>query len=190
MLWHEAVGPVMAGTMTKYRLVEVNNMQLPHYIDNICLTPRIEYEKDRTYYRSTNDQKAIVAYRDEETIHVGTTGHLVDGKQNGNIGFKTIYLFSAEEVQIKGQAEIDDAVYHLPIISKNTDPIQFINEKYAQVIMDSVTLEIESNLPLCIKGNQSNRIFNPVGGFEAIPFCVVMKKNEAAVFSIRIKPKS
>lgn len=187
MLWHEAVGPVMAGTMTKYRLVEVNNMQVPHFMDNICLTPRIEYEKDGTYYRSINDKEALVTYIDGETIHVDTTGHLVDGKQNGNIGFRTNYLFSADEVRIKGQTEIDDAIYYLPIISKNTDPIKFLNEKCVQIIMDSAIVEIESSLPLTIKDNRSNRIFNPVGGFEAIPFSVVMNKNEWTDFSIRIK---
>jgi hypothetical protein len=173
--------------MTKYRLVEVNNMQVPHFMDNICLTPRIEYEKDGTYYRSINDKEALVTYIDGETIRVDTTGHLVDGKQNGNIGFRTNYLFSADEVRIKGQTEIDDAIYYLPIISKNTDPIKFLNEKCVQIIMDSAIVEIESSLPLSIKGNSSNRIFNPVGGFEAIPFSVVMKKNEWADFSIKIK---
>lgn len=186
MLWHEAIGPVMAGTMTKYKLVEANNMQIPPYLGNICLTPRMEYEKDGTYFRNINDKKAIVSYNEEESIYVDTTGHLVDGKQNGSIGFRTNYLFSAEKVQIKGQTETDDAVYCLPIISKQTDSVQFINEKKVQITKGSEILCIESNLPFCIKTNKMNRIFNPVGGFEAIPFYVVMRKDEAAVFSIQL----
>ena len=187
MLWHEAVGPMIAGTMTRYYLVEPNNMQIPQYTENICLTPRIEYEKDGIYYRSINDKNAVVSYTDGEAINVDVSGNLVDGKQNGNIKFRANYLLSTEEVQIKVQTGTDDAVYYLPIISKNTDPIKFINEKHAKIITDSAVIDIQSNLPLCINGDKPNRIFNPVGGFEAIPFYVTMEKNKDAVFSIRVE---
>jgi len=193
MLWHEEAGPMIAGTMTQYQLVEPNNMQIPQYTGNICLTPRIEYKKEGVYYRSINDKNAIVTYTDGETISVDVTGKLVDGKQNGDIRFKANYLFSTEEVQIKVQAEIEDAVYYLPIISRNTEPIRFVNERYVEIIKDSVIVDIKSNLPLHINGNKANRIFNPVGGFEAIPFSVTMRKNQDAVFSIIIRksiPKS
>ena len=168
-------------------------MQIPQYTGNICLTPRIEYKKEGMYYRSINDKNAIVTYTDGETISVDVTGKLVDGKQNGDIRFKANYLFSTEEVQIKVQAEIEDAVYYLPIISRNTEPIRFVNERYVEIIKDSVIVDIKSNLPLHINGNKANRIFNPVGGFEAIPFSVTMRKNQDAVFSIIIRksiPKS
>jgi len=186
MLWHEAVGPVIAGTMTRYHLVEPNNMQIPQYTANICLTPRIEYQKGMIYYRSINDKKALVRYADGETIHVDVNGNLVDGKQNGDIKFRANYLFSTEEVQIKVQTETDDAVYRLPIISKNTDPVKFINDKHVEIIRDSAKIEIQSSLPMCINGNKPNRIFNPVGGFEAIPLFMKMEKNKEAVFSIKV----
>ena len=189
MLWHEAAGPLIAGTMTRYHLVEPNNMQIPQYTENICLTPRIEYVKDGIYYRSINDKNAVVTYTDGETIHVDVNGNLVDGKQNGNIKFRANYLFTTEEMQIKVQTEIDDAVFRLPIISKNTDPVNFINEKHVKITTDSAIIDIQGNLPLSINEDMPKRVFNPVGGFEAIPFYVLMKKNKDAVFSIKVNSR-
>lgn len=101
MLWSKTWGPVLAGTMSKYYLVEPNNMQLPQFTMGICLTPRIEICREDKYFRSINDKSAVVECMDSEKIIVTTEGKLADGKQQGNETFSLQYELEDTEFLIK-----------------------------------------------------------------------------------------
>lgn len=204
LLWHEAAGPLIAATMTEYALIEPNNMQLPRYTKNICLTPRIEYEREGVFYRSINDKKAAVTTDGGEALEVFASGRLTDGDQNGELKFTVRYRLTEEEFSIKVWSEAETALYHLPIISKNTDKIQFVKPSHIRITNSFAIIDVQSDAELKIRGgfenhspllekneeeNKMNRIFNPVGGFEAVPLYSYMGGSGEAFFIISVTPR-
>lgn len=214
MLWHEKAGPLLAGSMTKYSLVEPNNMQLPKMLTDICLTPRIETLKDGIYYRNINDKSAGIDYVQGEKIIVTATGTLCDGYQNGIDTYLLQYEFSEKEFIMKGMTSCKNARLLLPIISSEGEEIREEAEAYSI---------IKKNCIVCIKGrtNKTNscmnaigtaeslmdsadtvnillpdykdgavkRIFNPVGGFQGIPFSLDLTAGEEFRISISVFSK-
>lgn len=214
MLWHREAGPLLAGTMTKYSLVEPNNMQLPKVTADICLTPRIESKAEGICYRSINDKSAQVDYVQGEKVIVTATGILRDGYQNGEDTYLLQYEFSEKELIIKGMTSSKHARFIMPVISpigeetKEEDfscriikknCIVYINGQTkkdnvhlgtAETVKSSTDLINHMNFlaPVYEKGTVK-RIFNPVGGFQGIPYCLNLTAGEEFRISIAVISK-
>ncbi len=204
MLWNEIAGPVIAGTMTRYSLVEPNNMQLPQYTKGICLTPRLEVEKNGVFYRSINDKTAQIKCDDRESITVQANGIMVDGRQNGDDTYQLQYTMSQSTFEIIGRTSAENARFYLPIISESGDEVQFIDNNCIRIITDRAIIKLESDMILNIQEGfekkvpidqqeivteKVNRIFNPTGGFEAVPFYIQVVKNQEFLLGICINPR-
>ncbi len=187
MLWSKSAGPVLAGTMTDYYLVEPNNMQLPQYTKNICLTPRIEFCKEGKYYRNINDKSAHVESYEGDNIIIITKGRLTDKKQQGTDTFRLQYELRDTELVIKGSTTAEKSRFYIPVISPSGHSAGQLNESCYSIQTQSGFVLLESRLKLHIEkgfdkkigldstepaNKEINRIFNPVGGFEAIPFYI------------------
>ncbi len=194
LLWNKSCGPVLAGTMSRYYLVEPNNMQLPQHTKDICLTPRIEAcveEEDLIkYYRSINDKGAVVDYQEGDRISFHARGKLVDGKQQGDQLYDLRYEVSASEVVIAGSTNAKNARFYLPVISPSGNAVEpgGGNSYSIQTARGSLILEagsqlkirdgFDKKLPL---GQEEavtkdiTRVFSPVSGFEAVPFYIELE---------------
>ncbi|HBY71472.1 MAG TPA: hypothetical protein DEG06_04430 [Lachnospiraceae bacterium] len=200
MLWSKTIGPVLAGTMSKYYLVESNNMQLPNYTKDICLTPRIEVLQENTYYRNINDKSATVEYKDNDKVVVTAIGKLVDGRQQGNEPYQIQYELNDTEIVIKGHTSAQNAKFYIPVISQSGNAVKELSENkyYIETQKGMIHLISDCNLKI-LKGfakkksleeeeptkKEVNRIFNPVGGFEAVPFYIDIKPGEE--FRVKIE---
>lgn len=189
MLWHESLGPVFAGTMTKYALVEPNNMQLPQYLGEICLTPRLEYAENGAYYRSINDLSAIVSCTEAPgAICVHASGRLCDAAQAGERTYSLRYTLTDSAFEIAGQAAHPGAVLHLPVISGQADRVRIPDACTVILEREKGRITLRADRPLRIRDDfpqkapltekkpaaapEYHRVFNPVGGFEALPVCL------------------
>ena len=200
MLWNKACGPVLAATMGRYYLVEPNNMQLPQHTKDICLTPRIEMYREGTVYRNINDKAALVKYQDGDTISYLAEGKLTDAGQRGEKHFKLQYIMDDTEIIIHGYTDAEQARFHIPVISPSgNDIIRGYNNCYhIRTMRGSLLLEADRELKIrdgfakkmpldreIKKENDVPRIFNPVSGFEAVPFYLDVIQGKE--FRVRIK---
>jgi hypothetical protein len=191
-LWNNIAGPIIAGTMTTYKLTEQTNMQIPFQQPPVCQTPRVEYLVNKTYYRNINDKTAVVSHtQNDREINVTANGTLRDGDQNGTMTYFVQYTFTESHVFIKIRTDAQNAVFRLPVISKNTDSvniqpskIEINNDKAKITVACSAGLNVEPipqpiNNPYFDNGKPKilNRTFNPVAGFEAIPIILNLERN-------------
>lgn len=163
MLWHQTVGPVCAASMTEYQLVEANNMQLPQYFEDICQTPRIEYQQGGRWYRSINDRSAWMEL-EQDAAAVCAGGILRDGAQNGEYSYHIRYEADGEMFCLRLSAGVEGAVYCLPVIAQSGDPVSF-TEGGARIGRGGKTVVIQATSPVELRDTPLPRVFNPVGGF-------------------------
>ncbi|NQX60730.1 hypothetical protein [Paenibacillus qinlingensis] len=82
MLWHDKLGPLLCGSMTKYQMYEGTNAQRDRERWSMPLTPRIELESGGETYSSTYDYCAKVSYTElEDEIVFLAVGTLRNSKQ-------------------------------------------------------------------------------------------------------------
>lgn len=185
MLWNREVGPLLVGTMTKYSLIEPNNMQLPKVLKDICLTPRIELIRDGKSYLNINDLSASVEYSDGEIVTVTATGNLKCGKQTGHEAYHIQYEFYENEFILKGITSATGSKFYLPVISKSGETVEKMSDGKYKITKNNGNVIINSYSKSF--HNEISRVFNPVGGFEAIPFSIVLNPLEEFKISILIE---
>jgi hypothetical protein len=201
LLLHEVAGPILAATMTTYKLTEQTNMQLPFQQPPTCQTPRIEYVQNNVYYRSINDKKAVVNHtQDDKSIIVIAKGTLRDGAQNGTIDYIKQHTFTDSNVNIRVRTDAQNAVYRLPVISKNIDLVK-VQPTMVEITTDKAKITVTCIAGLTVepipkpvtnpyfdngKPKTLSRTFNPVAGFEALPILFNLKPGEGIEIIITV----
>lgn len=193
LLWHEQLGPLMVGTMTDYSQVEPNNMQLPAYTKEIALTPRLEKNIRGIAYRSINDKQGHVQVNSggkKSPIELVAKGVFVNKEQEGIEGltarYRMQYSFDNTIVHISMGVSDGAANAYLPIIASYEEMVTRVSNRCYRIQKKEGTIELTCNRPFRILDefhkkrelgkerkeyqSVSTRVFNPVGGFLAIPF--------------------
>lgn len=185
-LSQKKMGPIFAASTNSYQLVEENNMQLPKYYRDICQTPRIEWLEEQTVYRNIHDLSATLGYFSNEQ-EIVSTGHLrAEQTQRASGKFEQRMSFKEEQFLMDIRA-LAGSVFHFPIIASQEDKLEKIAEGIFILHRQEGKLLIEGNLPIGISHHQLNapllsqRIFNPVGGFQTIPFWMVVGTGVASL---------
>jgi hypothetical protein len=186
MLWHKEAGPVLASTMTEYSLVEPNNMQLPKRLDNIALTARIEKKTPDGYFRSCADQQAEMVCAERPDIRITASGHLRNGAKQAADAFTMEYTFTEKETRIRVMVEGDACVYRFPVIASGKAGLNRVNERTVEIQTETARIKIATNQSLLIDNKAGPRIFNPVGGFEAVPFYLELERNRKAELTLTV----
>jgi hypothetical protein len=202
LLWHMVAGPVLAATMTNYQLTEPTNLQIPFQQPPTCLTPRIEYAEDGIIYRSINDKTAEVISKDGDTIIITATGVLRDGAQNGSYAYTKQYEFAENAVVLRVDTKAENAVYRLPIITKSGDTVE-VENNVVRITTDKAVITVTCDTGITVeaipqpvvnpyydngKKKKLTRLFNPVGGFEALPILFTLDPSTETVITIRVEP--
>lgn len=171
LLWHRSLGPVCAGTMNRYYIVEANNMQAVNTQTEICLSPRLEYEEEGTLYRNIHDLTAEFNCRDNgQNPCFCAKGHLRDEQQRGEETFRMQYNISDKGIGFEMECS-HDAAFVLPLISGYKDIVTFISGHMALLQKDCGRLRITTDGTI-VNMDAGHRIFNPVGGFLAFPLTI------------------
>ena len=203
LLWHMTAGPVLAATMTNYQLTEPTNLQIPFQQPPVCLTPRIEYLVDEVYYRSINDKTAeVVSTEDADSIILTARGVLRDGAQNGAYAYTKQYEFTKNAVILRVSAQAENAVYRLPVISQSGDTVQ-VEDKAVRITTGKAVITVSCVAGIAVepipqpvvnpyydngKKKELTRLFNPVGGFEALPILFTLVPGTETEITIQAEP--
>lgn len=184
MLWHDALGPLVAASMTAYQLVEPNNMQIPQYYMDICQTPRIEYRAADGLYRSINDASASITVTEApDCVQVDAKGVLRNADLQGCIPYALRYSLYADRLAVSAVTDIDSARLLFPLISASgTQCTQESPTAYTVAYAQGhvrFACSHAATLP-----EVPARQFNPVGGFETLPFCIQMKAGQPVALTL------
>jgi hypothetical protein len=179
LLWHQKLGPVLAGSMATYIMVEKYNMQPnPDEADH-PLTPRVELHQNDIWFTQLHDLQASVSHTDENgLIHYQISTRLVSEDQthpeSGPVPAELEYLIEKDSLTIRCRIAHPDpaalgATFVLPIISPTGEKVRLAGEHSIQIQKPGGNLTIDSNIPIKIQNVPRGRIFNMVPGFEAVP---------------------
>lgn len=190
ILWHEALGPVCAASVTEYELIEASNMQPPQ-VSLTPLTPRLELIVGEDLYSNLNDLTAHVDWHaspDEVCFEV--SGALQDHHQknpaNGPQPFHLTYILKKNIVLIRAKISRESSGrlhFYLPIISSVNESIQRSGQ-IIEIIKPGGALNVAANQPELKHANES-RIFHPAPGFQAIPLAWRLKPTETLEVQLR-----
>ncbi|MFM7182365.1 MAG: hypothetical protein ACKO2G_12995 [Verrucomicrobiales bacterium] len=178
MLWHPRVGPLLAGSMARYHMVEPNNMQLPMDDEDHPLTPRVELRQGDRWFTQLYDRSAMVKWADADgAIVFDVTARLLDQKGLEFINRKSScslsYRFDRESLLITAQAPGPGFAGQapkliLPVISTAGEKV-VQSDNRIEIHKTGGKVIIEANAPLQILKTKGTRIFNLIPGFEALP---------------------
>ena len=179
LLWHEQVGPLLAGSMPRYVTVEPHNMQVHPHPGDHPLTPRVELRLGNTWFTQLFDLAAEVKHTDADgrlSFEVAT--RLLDEPgnppPNGRPECALAYHFDPESASLTASAPgVGNGSARprlmLPLISPTGEKVTRISANRIEIRKPGGTLVVETNAPLEIENPGRPRIFNLVPGFEAVP---------------------
>jgi hypothetical protein len=180
LLWHQKLGPILAGSMATYVMVEKYNMQPNPDAADHPLTPRIELREAGTWFTQLHDLEAEVSHSDENgIISYQISTRLLSADQThpaaGPVRAELEYLIDKDSLIIRCRISHPDpaalgATFVLPVVSPTGEKVLQSNEREIQIQKPGGNLIIESDAPLQIPNVPRGRIFNMVPGFEAVPF--------------------
>jgi hypothetical protein len=192
MLWHAALGPVCAASVTEYGLMEASNMQPPQALPLPPLTPHIELATGQNVYTNLNDLSAKVQWTiTPEEIRFEVYGHLQNTHQQNPAGgphpFQLTYIFTKNVITMRAQASqglIGRLIFHLPIISPMGEAVNRVGQVIG-ISKPRGNLYVEANQPEAGPTGTS-RIFHPVPGLQALPLMWSLPPTEALEIQISI----
>jgi hypothetical protein len=176
MLYHTKVGLLCAASLAVYRLMEPLNQQDAPGKD-IALTPRLETFQEGEWFTNLYDLPASFSTKDQNgEIRISGDVKLKNEAreilQGSASDFRITYLCSGKGMQIKAetrQALKQQTSFTIPIISKNTEPVEQPEDHVIIITKPEGKVKIEANVPLTIIETEKGRTFNMVPGVEALP---------------------
>ncbi|GAB3225344.1 hypothetical protein [Spirosoma arcticum] len=174
MLWHQLTGPVAVASMNDYVLYEKSNMQQPTTeSEQVCLTPRIDLDKDGNHYSNLYDSKAQMTWANKgDSIEVEIKGDLRDLKGNVLPGessaFAMKYTFTNQSFQLAVHASAKGARLLFPVISPASEPIKPTIDGELVIQKKSSTMRLTGHKTPEWNKRTGDRVFNFVPGFEAV----------------------
>ena len=196
MLWHDALGPVFAGSMARYVKVEVNNMQdHPDGRDDV-LTPRLEADRDGRLFSQLWDLKAQVETDETKartTFDVRTQlsdeqGEALSAElQPCHVGM----VFDSDGVELRATLPPDwpveaSARLVLPVIATADESVERRSPHDLRVRKSGGVLRIVSDAVLEIGDAPGGRVFNLTPGFCAIPIVVRLRSEGGSGVTVRL----
>jgi hypothetical protein len=195
MLWHPQAGPLLAGSMARYHLVEKYNMQL--YPEDHPLTPRVELWEDETWFTQLYDLTAKVTHSDQGGILAFEIAArlLNEGRKeptDGKSACSMSYHFDADTVTIAVSAPGVGSGSNrprlvLPLISPTGEKVTQSAQRI-EIHKPQGRVVIEANVPLRVRESTRPRIFNLVPGFEAVPIIAEIPADSRLECRIRFLP--
>ena len=197
MLWHRQLGPLLAGSMSKYVLVEPNNMQVNPDAEDHPLTPRVEAWESDHWFTNLHDLKAEVKYADKDgvidfTIETQLLSEEGTAPISGVAKVVLRYCFDHESVVIRAilshsnSSSIKTALV-IPVISATGEKVIRISDQKLEIHKSGGKLVVESNVFINIKPMKRERAFNLVPGFEVLPLETVVPLEHSGIVEFRFR---
>lgn len=191
LLWHEAVGPVFAGSMTIYRLVEPQNMRPAADGEDVPLTPRVEIRAaDGTWLTNLFDRRATITHAEEAgRVVVAVEARLENeaGAADDAPAIRIRYALDAATIEIAATGLPPTARLVLPVIARGDEDVSQPEPGRIVVAKRSGTLVLETPGRCRRMPTARSRTFNHVPGFEAVPFEIPADPTGTAVARLHVR---
>ena len=163
LVWHEAVGPLVVGTMADYAIVEARNLQdLRHERTVLSMTPRIEADDSSSSARDADAE--MEATSSAGAVECRAKGRLTSRDGTRGAAYELVSRVSGTAFSIGGTCEAD-ARFVLPVVALATDRIEIGNGR-VRIERGNAVVTIESDLPFELaKTDRGDRAFSPIAGF-------------------------
>ena len=174
LLFHQTLGPIFAASLTKYKVVEVANQQVPKGDEHQVLSPRIEAADDEGG-TSLNDFAArIAATGDASRVSFDVEGALqtIAHQASGGV-YKLGYAFG-DTVTISAEVSGGRGVLVLPVIVAEGDTISNTGAGAVVITKTGGRLKIVTDATTGFEPLPAQRIFNLVPGFQAMALRIAL----------------
>ncbi|MET3666063.1 hypothetical protein [Caulobacter sp. 1776] len=191
LLYHQALGPVLTASMTRYKAVEITNQQAPIDATHQPLTPRIEVTQDKEAFTSLADLTAeMTVESDGQRVRVVSRGRLLTPEGKGldpAVAYALIYDLTPEGLsvtaRVSGLGEGRSARLIMPLIARRDEATSqpdarrfVVARKGGRILVKSADHDFE---PLAVP-----RVFNLVPGFQAAPLAIALNDGQIARLEI------
>lgn len=197
LLWHREVGPLLAGSLAEYVMVEVNNMQPNPDAEDFPLTPRLEAWEGATWFTNLHDLQATVTPSDLAgaicfDVHTRLLSRTQAHPAAGSVDCRLSYQFDVGGVTVRAQTfgtqpETLKLALTLPVISPTGEKVRRVSDRRIEIQKPAGIVVIEANVPLRIRATGRERVFNLVPGFEAVPIVAEFSAGAGAAVECRIR---
>ena len=179
LLYHQTLGPVLAASLTKYKVVEVGNQQVPIGPSHQVLTPRIEAADDDGV-TSLNDFAAVVsAAGDVSGVRFSAEGGLqaIDHAPSG--GRYALGYDIGATVEIMARVTGGAGRLVLPLIARPDDIVTQPAPGTIVLMRRQGRLTVTTDSKAGFAPLPAERIFNLVPGFQAVRLTVPLSDGQA-----------
>ncbi len=191
LLYHQQLGPILTASMTEYQLIEISNQQVHLDKPHMCLTPRIELAGKQTCTSLSDFEATVTTNATPTQIVVEAKGRLLTASHHppttGDARYHLIYNLTQSAVEIRATSEAPPETalrFILPVISSSTESITQPDPKTIQIKKPTGTLTIRIASHQPPEAIPTERTFNLVPGFEAIPITIPMQPNQEITIRI------
>ena len=186
LLFHQRLGPVFAASLTRYKVVEVANQQVPKDAQHQVLTPRIEAADDAGL-SSLNDFSArITATGDASQVAFAVEGAL---QTIGHQASGAIYRFGytiGDTVTIRAEVSRGTGVLVLPVIVGEGETLSPAGPGAVEVAKSGGRLRIVTDAATGFEPLPAQRIFNLVPGFQAMALRIALADDKPVQVTISV----
>jgi hypothetical protein len=189
LLYHQQLGPILTASMTEYQMIEISNQQAFLDKPHMPLTPRIESAAKQTYtslsdFEATTIAGISFAGKAREIIF-DAKGRLLTASHrpppNGEAHYHLTYRIGESAVEITATVEVPSQTplqFILPVISRSNETAEQPDAKTIRITKPNGTLTIHTDAPKGFEAIPTERTFNLVPGFEAIPLTITMQPGQ------------
>lgn len=190
LLHHQAMGPVLVASMTRYKAVEISNQQAPIDASHQPLTPRIEVVQGRDTFTNVADlgARSDLVERDG-VVSVNASGRLKtpEGRElEPPVEFAVAYKVTPKGLELSAIVSgLGDRAARLvaPVVARKDEPAVRRDARSVVVTKTGgVILVFSPDADLV--GDVDTRIFNLVPGLQAAPLSINLRDGKAASLEI------
>lgn len=192
-LYHMKLGPILTASMTHYEMIEVSNQQQERAAPHMPLTPRIECTAGETY-TSLNDYKAsLTATHTSPEVVFQAHGRLMSNTHKPMEGDGLLYDVSWRigesgvelRARVTGQLPAPASLqFIVPIIARQSERVEQESPRSVRIFKPNGSLMVSVDAANRFEPIPSERIFNLVPGFEAVPLIIAIEPGKEMAVKI------
>lgn len=181
VLYHMKVGAILSASMTHYEMIEISNQQQERVTPHMPLTPRIECTAGDTY-SSLNDYGASVsATRSSEGVVFNAHGRLMSNtgrpREGNGLEYEMRWTIGELDVELRARVigeppESASLQFILPLIARRSERVEQASPNKVRIFKAKGAVVISVDPANRFEPIPTERTFNLVPGFEAVPLIV------------------
>jgi hypothetical protein len=185
LLHHQALGPVLAASMTRYKAVEISNQQAPIDATHQPLTLRIEVVQGRDVFTSVADLSARLEMAEQGgAVNVTASGRLKTpegGELDPPVDFALAYSVTSKGLDLSATVSgLGDRTARLvaPVVARKDEPAVRRDARSVAIAKAGGAILVSSP-DADLVGDVGTRIFNLVPGLQAAPLSINLRDGQA-----------